>query len=278
MRVSVELGASLAVLSTRAMLPGRDLACAAATFTVAAVTRAHILPSTTTAFLVSDRAYPRRAEILARLAAQVLACFIASQVFTFAAVSAAVTWKQTVFALAAAGVTAAIRLRAYRTQDILLSCLVMAFTAFSTANANLLTTLACLFQHGWTRLTWRAVAPTLGAGVASGVIFSSRSLFFQENSQWRKFTRAYRNKLQDFGLAGLLSYGLLNTLYYTVVFSFVWYKGNFTLSSLASTWAITWAGSQVTKPLRFWLSIAIAPVMKSVLTTAGVIKKKDNKK
>ncbi|XP_063934934.1 uncharacterized protein LOC108194594 isoform X3 [Daucus carota subsp. sativus] len=66
-------------------------------------------------------------------------------------------------------------------------------------------------------------------------------------------------KLRSYGLAGLLSYGLLNTAYYSFTFLLVWFyvvPAPGKLGYLASVkrffklLAMVWAGSQVTKLIR----------------------------
>mmetsp|Transcript_18560 Transcript_18560/g.32222 ORF Transcript_18560/g.32222 Transcript_18560/m.32222 type:complete len:97 (-) Transcript_18560:69-359(-) len=76
------------------------------------------------------------------------------------------------------------------------------------------------------------------------------------------------------GTAGLASYGIMNTLYYGVVFSFVYFKLGLHKEGLAKAWAITWAGSQVTKPLRLFLAVAMTPAMDRFLSKTGLIQKK----
>jgi hypothetical protein len=41
--------------------------------------------------------------------------------------------------------------------------------------------------------------------------------------QWNQDTRKLREQLQSLGLAGVVAYGLFNTLYYTVAFLVVWF-------------------------------------------------------
>ena len=88
--------------------------------------------------------------------------------------------------------------------------------------------------------------------------------------------RSIREKLSAAGLAGLVAYGISNTLYYTVAFLFFWFKvaatytqpGQGLLESakaVSSTLALVWAGSQVTKVPRAAAALFFAPVVDKVL-------------
>uniref|UniRef100_A0A166GRQ1 Uncharacterized protein n=1 Tax=Daucus carota subsp. sativus TaxID=79200 RepID=A0A166GRQ1_DAUCS len=82
-------------------------------------------------------------------------------------------------------------------------------------------------------------------------------------------------KLRSYGLAGLLSYGLLNTAYYSFTFLLVWFyvvPAPGKLGYLASVkrffklLAMVWAGSQVTKLIRAAGALALAPFVKKGLS------------
>ncbi|GLJ12622.1 hypothetical protein SUGI_0194720 [Cryptomeria japonica] len=75
-------------------------------------------------------------------------------------------------------------------------------------------------------------------------------------------------KLKRYGAAGVLSYGLLNTVYYLVAFLVVWFyiapapggMGYFPAAQrFLKILAMVWAGSQVTKILRAGGALAVAP-------------------
>ncbi|CAN0843644.1 hypothetical protein LINGRAHAP2_LOCUS3964 [Linum grandiflorum] len=75
-------------------------------------------------------------------------------------------------------------------------------------------------------------------------------------------------RLQRYGVAGVLSYGLLNTAYYLTTFLFVWLyvapaPGKMGFSAAAQRFlkvmAMVWAGSQVTKVFRAGGALALAP-------------------
>ncbi|KAH9320621.1 hypothetical protein KI387_015260, partial [Taxus chinensis] len=75
-------------------------------------------------------------------------------------------------------------------------------------------------------------------------------------------------KLKRYGVAGVLSYGLLNTVYYLVAFLVVWFyvapaAGGMGYLSAAQRFlkilAMVWAGSQVTKIFRAGGALAVAP-------------------
>ncbi|MCO5609000.1 hypothetical protein L7F22_063220 [Adiantum nelumboides] len=77
-------------------------------------------------------------------------------------------------------------------------------------------------------------------------------------------------KLRRYGVAGMLSYGLLNTVYYLGMFLFAWFYISPAPSGLGyraaaerfiKLFALVWAGSQVTKLLRAGCALALAPIM-----------------
>jgi uridine phosphorylase len=80
-------------------------------------------------------------------------------------------------------------------------------------------------------------------------------------------SKAMAAKVQALGLAGVTAYGIFNTLYYTLAFTVAWYFQKVpegvglmgTAKVAAKVMGVVWAGSQVTKLLRFGLAIAAAP-------------------
>ncbi|XP_050381319.1 uncharacterized protein LOC126798405 [Argentina anserina] len=75
-------------------------------------------------------------------------------------------------------------------------------------------------------------------------------------------------KLRRYGISGLLSYGLLNTVYYLTTFLIVWFyvapaPGKMGYLAAAQRFlkimAMVWAGSQVTKLIRAGGALALAP-------------------
>uniref|UniRef100_A0A0E0M1S3 Uncharacterized protein n=1 Tax=Oryza punctata TaxID=4537 RepID=A0A0E0M1S3_ORYPU len=75
-------------------------------------------------------------------------------------------------------------------------------------------------------------------------------------------------RLKRYGAAGVLSYGLLNTVYYVTTFLLVWFyfspapgKMGYTaaVERFLKLMAMVWAGSQVTKILRAGGALALAP-------------------
>ncbi|XP_024018097.1 uncharacterized protein LOC21395433 isoform X1 [Morus notabilis] len=75
-------------------------------------------------------------------------------------------------------------------------------------------------------------------------------------------------KLRRYGIAGLLSYGLLNTVYYLTTFLLVWFyvapapgKMGYlaAVERFLKIMAMVWAGSQVTKIARAGGALALAP-------------------
>lgn len=77
-------------------------------------------------------------------------------------------------------------------------------------------------------------------------------------------------KLRSFGAAGVLAYGLFNTVYYTGAFLFVWLyvapsPGGLGFTAAAKrflrVFAMVWAGSQVTKAARAGGALLLAPAV-----------------
>ncbi|KAG8480665.1 hypothetical protein CXB51_025201 [Gossypium anomalum] len=75
-------------------------------------------------------------------------------------------------------------------------------------------------------------------------------------------------KLRRYGISGVLSYGLLNTVYYLITFLLVWFyvapvPGRMGYMAAAQRFlkvmAMVWAGSQVTKLVRAGGALALAP-------------------
>ncbi|KAG0499678.1 hypothetical protein HPP92_004369 [Vanilla planifolia] len=75
-------------------------------------------------------------------------------------------------------------------------------------------------------------------------------------------------KLKRYGVAGVLSYGLLNTVYYLSAFLFVWFyfapaPGRMgyaaAVKRVLKVMTMVWAGSQITKILRATGALALAP-------------------
>eukprot|EP00850_Spirogloea_muscicola_P009880 SM000056S17998 [mRNA] locus=s56:581166:583084:- [translate_table: standard] len=84
-------------------------------------------------------------------------------------------------------------------------------------------------------------------------------------------------ELQSFGIAGILAYGLFNTVYYLITFLFVWFyvapsPGGLGFLPAAErfvkVFAMVWAGSQVTKLLRAGGALLLAPFVDRGLTWA----------
>ncbi|CAE6037557.1 unnamed protein product [Arabidopsis arenosa] len=77
-------------------------------------------------------------------------------------------------------------------------------------------------------------------------------------------------KLKRYGVSGILSYGILNTVYYSTAFLLVWFyvapaPGKMGYLAAAERFlkvmAMVWAGSQVTKLIRIGGAVALAPIV-----------------
>ena len=74
-------------------------------------------------------------------------------------------------------------------------------------------------------------------------------------------------RIKTLGLAGVTAYGIMNTVYYTLAFTIAWSFHKIpegigliaTWQTAAKVMSVVWAGSQVTKLLRFALAIGFAP-------------------
>lgn len=82
------------------------------------------------------------------------------------------------------------------------------------------------------------------------------------------FAKGILKKLGRYGIAGVLSYGLLNTAYYLTAFLVVWLyvapaPGKMGYGAAVKRFlkimAMVWAGSQVTKPAKAGGALALAP-------------------
>ncbi|XP_039067248.1 uncharacterized protein LOC120213176 [Hibiscus syriacus] len=92
-----------------------------------------------------------------------------------------------------------------------------------------------------------------------------------ESSQGESFSpKDVLKRLRRYGVAGVLSYGLLNTAYYLTTFLVVWFyvapvPGRMgymaAVERLLKIMAMVWAGSQVTKLIRAGGALALAPLV-----------------
>jgi hypothetical protein len=109
------------------------------------------------------------------------------------------------------------------------------------------------------------------SGVAS-FNTSSGSVRFKSN---QSSPSTLPEKLKSFGLAGLLSYGIFNTLYYVGAFLIVWSYAkvpsglgfSVALQRIVALLATIWVGSQVTKLPRAAAALLFAPATDWLLNT-----------
>lgn len=92
-----------------------------------------------------------------------------------------------------------------------------------------------------------------------------------------KQNSSYRERLAAYGVAGVVAYGILNTLYYSTAFALAWFylqpggppdaglgwRG--AAKAAGAVLAGTWVGSQVTKAFRAAGAVALAPVVDAIL-------------
>ncbi|KAG7031890.1 hypothetical protein SDJN02_05931, partial [Cucurbita argyrosperma subsp. argyrosperma] len=74
------------------------------------------------------------------------------------------------------------------------------------------------------------------------------------------------DKLRRYGVSGILSYGLLNTVYYLTTFLVVWFYIAPPPAKMGYIMATVWAGSQVTKLARAAGALAMAPFVDRALS------------
>lgn len=83
-----------------------------------------------------------------------------------------------------------------------------------------------------------------------------------------------KSQLAALGVAGVVAYGILNTLYYTFAFYLIWHyvakvpRGlgvSGTVAKCAEVAALTWVGSQATKVLRIAGAVVFSPLVASGL-------------
>ncbi|KAG1668842.1 hypothetical protein FOA52_004937 [Chlamydomonas sp. UWO 241] len=95
--------------------------------------------------------------------------------------------------------------------------------------------------------------------------------------KWHAIASDQTTKLKQWGLAGGVSYGALNTLYYSVAFVACWvYVADVpqgqgltaATAAFARVFATVWAGSQVTKLPRAGLALLMAPAVDRGLNVA----------
>ncbi|EIE19196.1 hypothetical protein COCSUDRAFT_59680 [Coccomyxa subellipsoidea C-169] len=86
----------------------------------------------------------------------------------------------------------------------------------------------------------------------------------------KEASQSLTQRLKVYGLAGVVAYGLLNTVYYTAMFTYMWTVGfkvprglgyAEAARKLVEVLGITWAGSQLTKAARAAGALLLAPVV-----------------
>jgi hypothetical protein len=105
----------------------------------------------------------------------------------------------------------------------------------------------------------------------SGSIGSGQGSTWRQS--WSKVVKERSEQIKSWGLAGVISYGLLKTLYYSTAFLVCWYYADIpkgqgmstTLEAFLKVFAMVWAGSQVTKLARYAGAAAMAPFMDKAL-------------
>ncbi|CAA2949280.1 uncharacterized protein LOC105167836 [Olea europaea subsp. europaea] len=92
----------------------------------------------------------------------------------------------------------------------------------------------------------------------------------KDESQQALSPNEIMERLKRYGISGILSYGLLNTVYYLTTFLVVWFYVSpaparmgylAAVERFLKVMAMVWAGSQVTKLVRAGGALALAPLV-----------------
>jgi len=122
-------------------------------------------------------------------------------------------------------------------------------------------------------IPWISLFAPLGGALLGALI--SELVFSQAagsprsslHRNWIATSDSMEKTIRNLGLAGLIGYGITNILYYSIAFYLFWSRMTFTQTSLAAQlgacWAMVWAGSQVTKPLRLAIAAVLAPIIQA---------------
>ncbi|KAI7735201.1 hypothetical protein M8C21_030858 [Ambrosia artemisiifolia] len=110
---------------------------------------------------------------------------------------------------------------------------------------------------------------------SSSIVEQEGSGEYNESQRKPSSSSEILEKLRRYGISGILSYGLLNTVYYLSAFLVAWYyiapapgKMGYwaAVKRFVKLMAMVWAGSQVTKLVRAGGALALAPVVDKGLT------------
>nr|QGN65396.1 E2F-related protein [Oryza ridleyi] len=154
-------------------------------------------------------------------------------------------------------------------------------SSFSTASIRGLLSLYGTSRVSSISFRWRPASPLVLCSQDAGKIEvfntegteqlqggSTGSVNNDKDSAWSFSSKDLLEKLKRYGAAGVLSYGLLNTVYYVMTFLLVWFyfspaPGKMGYAAAVERFlklmAMVWAGSQVTKILRAGEALALAP-------------------
>ncbi|GAX79805.1 hypothetical protein CEUSTIGMA_g7245.t1 [Chlamydomonas eustigma] len=149
--------------------------------------------------------------------------------------------------------------------------------AFNCRNSFTNTAFKCLVIS---KIQKKAVKPcrTEAAGNVGSGQSSSQGLNEGQESitwvqSWSRIAKERSEQMKSWGLAGVISYGLLKTLYYSTAFLVCWYYADIprgmgissTIEAFCKVFAMVWAGSQVTKLARYAGAAAMSPFMDKAL-------------
>ncbi|XP_065865261.1 uncharacterized protein [Euphorbia lathyris] len=130
----------------------------------------------------------------------------------------------------------------------------------------------CLLKrHPWRVFSIKEESNAYGSSDYDNItsnVESSREENEASQSQGSLTSSEILKKLKRYGISGILSYGLLNTVYYITAFLLAWFyiapapgkMGYFAaVERFLKLMAMVWAGSQVTKLFRAGGALALAP-------------------
>ncbi|KAJ8906050.1 hypothetical protein NDN08_002550 [Rhodosorus marinus] len=273
-RVGLEFVGSVGYMAVATgSVSGPNILAGLLMFGSSAVTKAHILPGVSSAYVTADLAMPSRREALLRIAAQFIAATAICNYGLTPIFPPTYTLKTVVYCSLLTMIVCGITLGRPSSNRNLPSA-ILALTAFFPHYFPSSAAILCAgLENGWTRTALATLILPQVIGLLCGFAYAQRKSPIMLTISKR--VSAHQNSLKTYGLAGLIAYGIMNILYYSIVFVVVLSslnKQELTSKSMASAWVMIWTGSQVTKPARFALAVGTAPFIQTQLVRLGLVK------
>eukprot|EP00189_Rhodosorus_marinus_P004332 CAMPEP_0113967012 /NCGR_PEP_ID=MMETSP0011_2-20120614/8650_1 /TAXON_ID=101924 /ORGANISM="Rhodosorus marinus" /LENGTH=315 /DNA_ID=CAMNT_0000979761 /DNA_START=255 /DNA_END=1202 /DNA_ORIENTATION=- /assembly_acc=CAM_ASM_000156 len=271
-RVGFEFAGSVGFMAVASSVSAPNILAGLLLFGSSAVTKAHILPGVSSAYVTADLATPSRREGLLRIAAQYIAATVVCAAGLAPIRPPTLTLKTVVYCSLLTIVICGSTLGRPRSNRNLPSTM-LALSAFFPYFPSSAAILAAGLENGWTRTALATLILPQFIGLLCGFVYAQRKS--PTMLTIRERVSAHQKSLKSYGLAGLIAYGVMNILYYSIMLAVVLSSHNqqeLTSKSLASAWVMIWTGSQVTKPARFALAVGSAPFIQTQLIRFGVVK------